>query len=133
MIMSNIDIGITGEKSVAVTIENSALAMGSGTLRVFATPAMVALVEGCCAESVEDQLPEGITSVGTKVDVEHLAATPLGVSVLCKSKLVAVDDRRLDFAFEVFDNTGLIGKGKHTRFTVDAEKFFAKTYAKLKK
>lgn len=125
--------GITNEKSVAVIIENTALAMGSGTLRVFATPAMIALIEGCCAESVEDQLGEGMTSVGTKVDIEHVAASPLGASILCKSKLVAVDGRKLDFDVEVYDNTDLIGKGKHTRFIVDADKFVTKTYAKLNK
>ena len=131
--MPSIQTGITNEKSVAVTIDNTALAMGSGTLRVFATPAMIALCEACCAESVEDLLGEGVTSVGTKVDVEHVAASPLGASILCKSKLIAADGRRLDFEVEVYDNAGLIGKGKHTRFTVDADKFFAKTYAKLKK
>lgn len=131
--LSEITPGITGEKSVAVSIENTAIAMGSGTLRVFATPSMIALIEGCCAESVEDRLGEGITSVGTKVDVEHLAASPIGASILCKSKLVACDGRRLDFEVEVFDNNGLIGKGKHTRFTVDADKFVSKTYAKLTK
>ena len=130
--MSPLSPGVTGEKSVAVTIENTALAMGSGTLRVFATPAMIALIEGCCAESVEDYLPEGMTSVGTNINVAHVAASPLGASIFCKSRLVAVDGRRLDFETEVYDNAGLIGKGKHTRFTVDAEKFFAKTYAKLK-
>ena len=131
--MSELTIGLTNEKSVAVTIENTAIAMGSGTLRVFATPSMIALIEGCCAESVEDRLGEGITSVGTKVEVEHLAASPIGASILCKSKLVACDGRRLDFEVEVFDNNGLIGKGRHTRFTVDAEKFVNKTYAKLNK
>lgn len=131
--MNSITPGITGEKSIAVTIDNTALAMGSGTLRVFATPAMIALVEGCCAESVEDMLPEGITSVGTKVEVEHLAASPLGASIFCKSKLINADDRRLDFEFEVYDNSGLIGRGKHTRFTVDAERFVAKTYKKPEK
>ena len=131
--MSNIPIGIKGEKSVAVIIENTALAMGSGTLRVFATPAMIALIEGCCAESVEDYLPEGITSVGTKIDVEHLAASPLGAGIYCKSTLTAVDGRKLDFSVEVYDNAGLIGRGTHTRFTVDAQRFLDKAYAKLNK
>ena len=116
-----ITTGITSEKSVAVKIENTALAMGSGTLRVFATPAMIALIEGCCAESVEDILPQGITTVGTKVEVEHLAASPIGASILCKSKLTAYDGRRLDFEVEVFDNAGLIGKGTHaSRLTLSA-------------
>ena len=127
-----ITTGITGEKSVAVKIENTALAMGSGTLRVFATPAMIALIEGCCAESVEDMLPQGITTVGTKVEVEHLAASPIGASILCKSKLTAYDGRRHDFEVEVYDNAGLIGKGTHTRFTVDAQRFIDKAYSKVK-
>lgn len=130
--MPNITVGITGEKSVAVTIENTALAMGSGTLRVLATPAMIALIEGCCAESVEDMLDEGLTTVGTNVNAAHIAASPLGVSILCKSRLVAVDGRRLDFEAEVYDSKELIGKAKHTRFIVDAEKFLNKTYTKVK-
>lgn len=131
--MSKIIPGITGEKSTAVTMDSTAVAMGSGTLRVFATPAMIALIEGCCAESVEDLLDEGITSVGTHLDIEHLAASPVGAGVVCKSTLTAFDGRRLDFTVEVYDNTGLIGKGTHTRFTVKAESFLSKTNAKLNK
>lgn len=125
--------GITGEKSVAVTMENTAVAMGSGTLRVFATPAMIALCEACCAESVEDLLDEGITSVGTAVNIEHLSASPVGAGIVCKSVLTAFDGRRLDFTVEVFDNAGLIGKGTHTRFTVKADSFLKKAEAKLSK
>ena len=131
--MSNITPGLTGEKSVAVTMENTAVAMGSGTLRVFATPAMIALIEGCCAESVEELLGEGITSVGTNVNIDHLAASPLGAGIVCKSNLTAFDGRKLDFAVEVFDNAGLIGKGTHTRFTVKADSFLKKANAKLDK
>ncbi len=131
--MSELTPGITGEKSVAVSIENTALAMGSGTLRVFATPAMIALVEGCCAESVEGYLGDGNTSVGTHIEVDHLAASPVGASVLCKSKLTGVDGRKLDFEFEVYDNKDLIGKGRHTRFTVAADRFLTKAYGKLEK
>lgn len=131
--MSQINPGITGEKSAAVTLRNTALAMGSGELRVFATPAMIALIEGCCMESVEELLDEGITTVGTNVSVDHLSASPLGAGVVCKSKLTAFDGRRLDFEVEVFDNAGLIGKGTHTRYTVKADSFLKKTYAKLEK
>lgn len=131
--MSELTLGITGEKSVAVTMENTAVAMGSGTLRVFATPAMIALIEGCCAESVEELLDEGITSVGTNVNIEHLSASPLGAGIVCKSTLVGFDGRRLDFEVEVFDNAGLIGRGTHTRFTVKADSFLRKANAKLKK
>lgn len=130
--MTPLSPGITNKKSVAVTVENTALAMGSGTLRVFATPAMVALVEGCCAESVEDLLDEGATTVGTKVEIGHFAASPLGASILCKSKLVAANGRKLDFEFEVYDNAEVIGRGTHTRYTVYADSFLEKAYAKLK-
>ena len=131
--MSAIIPGLTGEKSVAVTMENTAVAMGSGTLRVFATPAMIALIEGCCAESVEELLDEGITSVGTQVNIDHLSASPLGAGIVCKSRLTAFDGRRLDFEVEVYDNAGLIGKGTHTRFTVKADSFLKKANAKLDK
>lgn len=131
--MNEITSGLTGEKSVAVTMDNTAIAMGSGTLRVFATPAMIALIEGCCAESVEEMLGEGITSVGTNVNVDHLSASPLGAGIVCKSKLIAFDGRRLDFEVEVYDNAGLIGKGTHTRFTVKADSFQKKANAKLEK
>lgn len=130
---NTIQPGITGEKSVAVTMENTAIAMGSGTLRVFATPAMIALIEGCCAESVEELLDEGITSVGTHLDIDHLSASPIGAGVVCKSELVAFDGRRLDFRVEVYDNAGLIGKGMHTRCTVKSDSFLKKANAKLEK
>ena len=131
--MDKIKIGVTGEKSAVVVMENTALAMGSGTLRVFATPAMIALIEGCCAESVEDLLDEGITSVGTQVNIEHLSASPVGAGIVCRSVLNAFDGRRLDFDVEVYDNAGLIGKGTHTRYTVKADSFVNKAYAKLNK
>lgn len=131
--MEQIKIGITGEKSTAVTEDSTAVAIGSGTLRVFATPAMIALCEACCAESVEDLLDEGITSVGTHLDIEHLSATPVGAGVVCKSVLTAFDGRRLDFTVEVYDTAGLIGKGTHTRYTVKADSFMKKAEAKLNK
>ena len=126
--MSNIQIGLTNEKSVPVVLTNTALAMGSGELKVFATPAMVALIEGCCAEAVEDMLDEGMTTVGISVNVQHVAASPIGASILCKSRLTAADGRRLDFEAEVYDNKGLIGKGTHSRFIVNADKFLKKAY-----
>ena len=129
--MDEIKAGLKGEKSIAVTMDNTAIAMGSGTLRVFATPAMAALIEGCCAESIEDLLDEELTTVGTRLELDHLAASPIGASVLCKSVLVAVDDRRLDFEAEVYDSSELIGKAKHSRFIVDAQRFFEKAYGKL--
>ena len=131
--MAELTVGIKGEKSVAVTNENTALMMGSGSLRVFATPAMIALCEGCCAQSVESALDLEMTTVGTKVDIEHIASSPVGAPILCRSTLVAVDGRKLEFEVEVYDNEKLIGKGRHTRCIVNAKQFFDKTYANVKK
>ena len=130
---NKITIGLTGEKSAAVTLDNTALAMGSGDLRVFATPAMAALAEGCCAESVEDFLDESDTTVGSRLEIEHLSPTPVGVGVVCKSKLTAFDGRKMDFEFKVFDSSGLIGRGNHTRYIVNADKLFQKATDKLKR
>lgn len=126
-------VGIRGEKSVAVTKENCAEKMGSGSLAVFATPAMVALMEGCAMESVSAYLDEGCTTVGTALQIEHVSATPIGMQVRCKSELTAIDGRSLTFYVEAYDEAGLIGKGEHKRFIVISEKFQNKTDAKLQK
>ena len=125
--------GIKNEVSVMVTDALSAKAMGSGTLAVYATPAMIALMEQTAAESVEGLVEEGKTTVGTKIDAEHLAATPVGMKVTCKSELIDVDNRRLVFRIEAFDEAGLIGKAHHERFIIDQERFIEKTYRKLEK
>ena len=125
--------GIEKEIKITVTEDLTALKMGSGSLEVYATPAMVALMEQAAAESVEELLGEGKTSVGTKMEVEHLAATPLGMKVTCRSTLTAVDNRKLTFAVEAYDEAGLIGKAHHERFVIDTQRFLEKTYGKLKK
>lgn len=125
--------GIRNELRITVTEALSAKEMGSGTLSVYATPAMVALMERTAAESVESYLEEGKTTVGIKIEAEHLAATPIGMEVTCKSELTAVDNRKLIFTVEAFDEVGLIGKAYHERFIIDAERFVEKTYEKLKK
>lgn len=126
-------LGIKAEKNLLVESGHTAKAMGSGDLEVFSTPSMIALMEGCAAESVAGELEEGMTTVGTHIAVEHLAATPMGMKVVCKSTLEKVDGRALRFSLEVYDECGLIGKGEHDRFIVPAEKFLKKTYEKLKK
>ncbi len=125
--------GIKNELKIIVTEALSAKAMGSGSHEVYATPAMVALMEQTAAESVEALLGEGRTSVGTKIEVEHLAATPVGMTVTCKSELTLVDNRKLAFQLETFDEAGLIGKAYHERLVIDSERFLEKTYGKLKK
>ena len=128
--MIMLTIGIKGTQSVTVSNDNTAAAMGSGTLAVFATPAMIALMEKTAYISVQDALDEGMGSVGTLLNVKHLAATPVGMQVTCESELVEIDNRRLVFSVKAYDEIGLIGEGTHERFIVQNEKFLAKTNAK---
>ncbi len=121
---------LTFTKTETVSQSNTAAALGSGTLPVYATPAMILLIEATAAELAAPHLEEGCTSVGTKLEIEHVAATPVGVEVRAEAKLVEIDRRRLVFEVEVFDNAGLIGKGRHERFIVASEKFIEKTNAK---
>lgn len=125
-----VTVGIKGRQELKVSEEYSAVAMGSGTLSVFATPAMVALMEKTAWMSVADHLEEGMGSVGTLLDIKHLAATPIGMKVYCESELVEMDGRRLTFSLKAFDEQGLIGEGRHERFVVDNLKFQQKTDAK---
>lgn len=124
----------TGTKNTLerkVTEELSALSMGSGTLRVFATPAMIALIEETCWRSVAQQLEEGQGTVGTMLNVKHLAPTPLGMTVKCESELIEVDGRRIVFSVNVYDEAGLVGSGTHERFIINESKFQAKANSKL--
>ena len=126
-----LETGIKFTKTETVTTENTAASLGSGLLPVYAPPAMILLIESAAAESVAPGLDEGCTTVGTKLDVEHLAATPVGMEVRAECELVEIDRRRLVFRVEVYDKCGLIGKGMHERFIVASEKFMAKAAAKL--
>lgn len=122
--------GIIGHKELTVTEELTAAHIGSGLVSVFATPMMIALMEGTCAESVVTQLEVGQGTVGTHVNVSHCAATPVGMRVRCESELVEIDRRRLVFKVAAYDERGLIGEGTHERFIIDTEKFQAKIDAK---
>lgn len=122
--------GIKGFQEVTVTADNTALAMGSGTLEVFATPSMIALMEKTAWESVAPYLEEGEGTVGTQLDVAHLSATPLDMTVRCQSELVEVDGRKLVFKVSAYDEAGLIGEGTHERFIVKNEKFQSKANGK---
>jgi len=128
--MIMLTVGIKGTQSVTVSNDNTAATMGSGTLAVFATPAMIALMEKTAYVSVQNELDEGCGSVGTLLNVKHLAATPVGMTVTCESELVEIDNRRLVFTVKAYDEKGLIGEGTHERFIVQNEKFLAKTNAK---
>lgn len=128
--MQKLTTGVRGTREIAVTDENTAKALGSGGLAVFATPAMITLMEFCAANSVLPFLPEGSSTVGTKLDIRHLSATPVGMAVRCETELVEIDRRRLVFACKAYDEAGLIGEGTQERFVVDDAKFMEKTEQK---
>ena len=125
-----LETGIKGTKTVTVNEANTAKTMGSGTLDVFATPALIALMEETCWRSVADQLEDGCGTVGTLLEIRHTAPTPIGMDVTCESELVEVDGRRLVFTVQAHDAKGLIGEGRHERFVIQNEKFQAKANAK---
>lgn len=123
--------GTKGQMTMKVEKENTAEVMKSGTLQVFATPAMIALIEETAWKSVAAELEEGFVTVGTSLNVKHLSATPVGMQVTCATTLEEVDGRRLVFSVAVWDETGKVGEGTHERFIVQAEKFQKKADAKM--
>lgn len=124
------EAGITEKQTIVVTEDKTAAVLGSGGLFVFATPAMIALMENTASKSVADALEEGQGTVGTLIEVKHTAATPVGMEVTCETKLVEVDRKRLVFEVKAYDAAGVIGEGVHERFIIDNEKFMAKAEAK---
>ena len=126
-----LEAGIKGKKEIYVTKENTARAMCSGAIEVFATPAMIALMECTARESIQDFLDEGCSTVGTAVNVKHVSASPVGMKITCETELLKVDGRALTFSVKAFDEKGLIGEGEHERFIIFIDKFQAKADAKL--
>lgn len=124
--------GMTGSLECIVTEEKTAKRMGSGELDVYATPAMIALMEETAYKSVSAELEEGMGSVGTLMNVKHVAASPVGMKITCKSELIEVDGRKLVFRVEAFDEEGLIGEGVHERFIIQNEKFQKKADSKCR-
>ena len=129
----SIEVGIKGRKEYVVTKELTAAAVGSGLLEVYGTPYMVALMEETCHTSIGEFLEEGQGTVGISIEIQHTAATPVGMKVWCESELVEVDGKRMVFNVKTFDEAGPIGEGVHQRFIIDNEKFLAKTNAKSQK
>lgn len=123
--------GIIGQEELIVNETNTAEALGSGSLAVFATPAMIALMEKTARLSVAPFLEDGQSTVGTLVNVKHLSASPVGMKITCRTELKEIDRRRLVFHAECSDEAGIIGEGEHERFIIDEAKFMAKTEAKL--
>jgi fluoroacetyl-CoA thioesterase len=123
---NNIETGVSHTEKQIVTKDDTASSYGSGLVEVFATPAMIALMEKTAMQSVLPFLPEGFNTVGTAVNVSHIKATPIGMTVTSKATLIEVDRKKLVFNVEAYDEEGLIGSGSHTRFIIETEKFMAK-------
>lgn len=121
-----LETGLTYTATTEVTQEKSALAMGSGNLLVFATPALVALMENAAMMAVATSLPEGSTTVGGAINIQHTRPSGIGQKVSATARLTAVDGRKLSFELVAHDSSGVIGEGTHVRFIVDAERFMAK-------
>ena len=111
--------------TTTVSHSNTAKAVKSGSLDVFSTPMMIALMEEAAFKALASDLPDGQTSVGTQINAEHLSASPIGATVTAKATINAVEKRKITFDITVHDNTKEIGRGTHTRFIVDTERFMA--------
>ena len=118
--------GLRGEKSEMVTGKNTAAAWGSGGLSVYATPSMVALMEGAAVSASDPLLPAGWSTVGTELAIKHLSASPEGMTIRAEAELLSLDGRSLLFKVEAFDEVGKIGEGTHSRFIVENERFLKK-------
>ena len=128
---SGLSLGKAASASITVDESNTAKAMQSGSLPVFATPAMIALMEQAACECLADFLTDGQTSVGSSINVEHMAASPLGATITATATIDFVSGRRIDFTVTAADDTGEIGKGKHSRVIVDADRFIKKAGTRI--
>lgn len=130
--MDELTPGLTGTVEAIVTEADTAARLGSGVVPVLGTPALVGLMEGAAVQSLAGHLPPGRTSVGGRIDVRHLAPTPVGMRVRARAELSKVEGRRLVFHVEAWDEIERIGEATHERFIVDVERFVASAQAKAR-
>ena len=126
-----ITVGMKGEAATLVEREDTALEVGSGSLLVYATPCMVALMEGAACEAIEEAIPEGKTSVGIELNITHVSATPVGLEVRAEAEVTEVDGNTISFKVVAYDEAGIIGQGTHKRAIISSQRFLDKVYAKL--
>lgn len=126
-----ITVGMKAEVTTLVEREDTAKEVGSGSLLVYATPCMVALMEGAACEAIEEALGEDKTTVGIELNIQHTSATPVGLEVRAEAEVTAVDGKIITFSLKAFDEAGEIGNGTHKRAIVPVQKFLDKAYAKL--
>jgi predicted thioesterase len=130
MMFEQILPGLVGERETRVTAQNAAQHLGSGNVSVFATPEMVLLMEMAGVAAVDHLLPDGFRTVGVHVDVSHLSATPVGMTVRVRAELLKAEGRRLTFRVEAWDDVEKVGEGIHERMIVDLAKFKQRAEAK---
>ncbi len=126
-----ITVGLKGEAATLVEREDTAKEVGSGDLLVYATPCMVALMEGAACEAIADCISESQTTVGTMLNIEHISATPVGLEVRAEATVTAVEGKVITFDVHAYDEAGEIGKGTHKRVLINSQKFLERTYNKL--
>ncbi len=123
--------GLIGREQAIVSLSKSAKEMGSGSLEIFATPALCALMEAACVASLEGQLEPGQTTVGVSMNLKHTAPTALGMTVGAESELVEIDGRRLVFKITAYDKAGVIGTAEHERMIVNGDRMLEKAAARF--
>lgn len=124
-------VGMKGEATTIAEREDTAYEVGSGSLLVYATPCMVALMEGAACEAIASALPDDKTSVGIELAISHLSATPVGLEVKATAEVISVDGSCITFKVEAYDEAGLIGEGTHKRAVISTQRFLEKAYSKL--
>ena len=127
----DITVGMKGIAETLVEREDTAKEVGSGDLLVYATPCMVALMEGAACEAIAQALSENQTTVGTALNIEHISATPVGLEVRAEAEVTAVEGKVITFEIHAFDEAGEIGRGTHKRVIINSQKFLEKAYTKL--
>ena len=126
-----IEIGMKAQVSTLVEREDTAAEVGSGSLLVYATPCMAALMEGAACEAIAEALGENQTTVGTALNIEHISATPVGLDVRAEATVTAVEGKVITFEVKAYDEAGEIGRGTHKRVIVNPQKFLERAYNKL--
>ena len=126
-----ITVGMKGQATTIVERSDTALEVGSGSLLVYATPCMVALMEGAACDALNEALPETKTTVGIELNIKHISATPVGLEVRAEAEVTAVEGNTITFSVTAFDEAGKIGEGVHKRVVISTQRFLDKAYDKL--
>ena len=128
----NLKVLMHGEARTKVTNDNTALKFGSGSVDVFGTPAMIAIMEETSINTVDKNLPDGFATVGIELSIKHIAATPKGMNITASAELTEIDSKRLVFKVEAFDEVEKIGEGTHQRYIIELDKFKNRVQSKSK-